>query len=480
MRRIVIPASLLIMVAVLPSAAVAATFLVTKVADTQDGSCDADCSLREAVDAANANAGNDTISVPTGSYILSHASGMLSVTDDVDVEGSGQTSTIFDGNDTVRVLDVASGVVATLSDLSIENGQDATAAGIRSDGDLTLTRVSVAEHGLAHNGCCRAVRNTGSLTLHDSHASKNGTGGITNLGALIVNGGTLSDNGKFDVGATESGAGLLNAPGATAVLNDTTLNGNVGLEAGAIYNQGALTLNRSTIVGSEGQNSCNAIFNFGVSPATYASLTLNNSTISVHTSSSDTVCSAIGHVSLYNSTISFNGGHQIVFFQVGVETSVLTIENSVIASKFGAGTNCSGSGLNVNSLGHNLADDSTCRLTGPGDQVVADAGLALLADNGGATPTVALLSGSPARDTGNDATCLATDQRGIARPLDGDADGTARCDVGAYEAGVPRLPALGAALPLLVGAIGLAGTWVLRRSRRAQHTRVQPQRSLGN
>ncbi len=38
-----------------------ATFTVTVAADTDDGTCDADCSLREAIDAANANDGVDTI-----------------------------------------------------------------------------------------------------------------------------------------------------------------------------------------------------------------------------------------------------------------------------------------------------------------------------------------------------------------------------------------------------------------------------------
>jgi len=44
-----------------PSIAKAATYTVTKTADTNDGTCDADCSLREAIAAANANAGHDTI-----------------------------------------------------------------------------------------------------------------------------------------------------------------------------------------------------------------------------------------------------------------------------------------------------------------------------------------------------------------------------------------------------------------------------------
>lgn len=63
--------------------------------------------------------------------------------------------------------------------------------------------------------------------------------------------------------------------------------------------------------------------------------------------------------------------------------------------------------------------------------------LGALADNGGFTETHALLSGSPAIDTGNPdpLTCPATDQRGFLRPIDGNGDGQARCDMGAYEYG---------------------------------------------
>ncbi|HEY6000823.1 MAG TPA: choice-of-anchor Q domain-containing protein [bacterium] len=62
-----------------------------------------------------------------------------------------------------------------------------------------------------------------------------------------------------------------------------------------------------------------------------------------------------------------------------------------------------------------------------------DPGLAPLADNGGPTATHALLAGSPAVDGGHPYIFPATDQRGVARPQDGDLDGTAHSDIGAFE-----------------------------------------------
>lgn len=59
--------------------------------------------------------------------------------------------------------------------------------------------------------------------------------------------------------------------------------------------------------------------------------------------------------------------------------------------------------------------------------VTADPKLSPLANNGGSNQTMALLTGSPAINTGNNATCPTTDQQGVARPQGG------VCDIGAFE-----------------------------------------------
>ncbi len=49
----------------LAQAAFSATYTVTKIADTNDGMCNADCSLREAIAAANLTTDNDAIEFST-------------------------------------------------------------------------------------------------------------------------------------------------------------------------------------------------------------------------------------------------------------------------------------------------------------------------------------------------------------------------------------------------------------------------------
>jgi len=96
--------------------------------------------------------------------------------------------------------------------------------------------------------------------------------------------------------------------------------------------------------------------------------------------------------------------------------------------------------LPITSEGHNLIENPAgCVVVGDltGNQTGVDARLAPLANIGGPTHTMNLAFGSPALDRGaplgSPRPCLAIDQRGTLRPVDGDGDRVARCDIGAVE-----------------------------------------------
>jgi hypothetical protein len=131
----------------------------------------------------------------------------------------------------------------------------------------------------------------------------------------------------------------------------------------------------------------------------------------------------------------------------------VSLQNSILAGNTaGDGPDCQGT---IGSFGYNLFGDTTdCALTpGTGDLTNVDPRLGLLIGTPGYHP---LLVGSPAIDAGNPVGCtdhlgnpLTTDQRGTPRPLDGDGDGNAICDMGAYEFD-PEHPIVQVFLPVVL------------------------------
>jgi len=132
------------------------------------------------------------------------------------------------------------------------------------------------------------------------------------------------------------------------------------------------------------------------------------------------------------------------------DTAVMTLTNVTLAGRRNVGLLNDGDGtmtvqnsivdagcspeFTYQSLGHNIDRGTGCGFSAPGDQSNTRAELRGLTATGGFVKTQALRPGSPAIDRGDDAACPATDARGVSRPLDGNGDGTAVCDVGAYEA----------------------------------------------
>ena len=205
----------------LASASAAATFDVTKTADTNDGLCDADCSVREAINAMRAQAltgGTHVVEIPAGTYNLTipGAGEDLGATGDLDliavspladltIRGAGRGLTVIDAGSLDRVLQIAGATnPIEISDLTMRGGstldigQDG--GGIFNTADLTLRRVALENNqvgpGLEDGG---GLFNSGTATLIDcvvrNNSSADGTGGgIFNSGTLTVLDSSIEDN----------------------------------------------------------------------------------------------------------------------------------------------------------------------------------------------------------------------------------------------------------------------------------------------
>jgi hypothetical protein len=92
-------------------------------------------------------------------------------------------------------------------------------------------------------------------------------------------------------------------------------------------------------------------------------------------------------------------------------------------------------GSQLISGGNNLFGDLTgCNISlQPSDRVASDALLLPAANNGGGLLTMKPRPNSPLIDNGSAQECPDLDARGVARPQDGNDDGSSQCDIGAFE-----------------------------------------------
>ena len=207
----------------------AATFIVTSNADAADakpgdGVCATAaatpaCTLRAAIQEANALAGADTINVPSGTYFLTiqgasedaASAGDLDVTGELTINGTGTNAPVIGGGGIDRVFDVLGAATVTMSRLTIQNGNpggaNAAGGGIRNAGNLTLLNVAI-RNNTVQNGDGGGIANLGSgrmqltnVTLSGNVAAARG-GGIANDvgGSVQLVNVTLTDNGAFQGG----------------------------------------------------------------------------------------------------------------------------------------------------------------------------------------------------------------------------------------------------------------------------------------
>jgi CSLREA domain-containing protein len=232
-------------------AAHAAVFLPTKLTDSADGACNNDCSLREAVLAANAAAGADFIVLGTGTYTLSltgahedlGATGDLDVRDDLTIVGRDAANTILNGDRIDRVFDVAAGSRLELVGLTVRRGltQDEPGGGIRVAGELALTRGVVTASqavsdfgGGIHGGGDDSVLTLVQSTVWGNQADNGG--GVSVEGTITMTNSTLSGNAAL----AGSGGGLYATDRAEGPISNSTITGNsASVKGGGVFVESA-------------------------------------------------------------------------------------------------------------------------------------------------------------------------------------------------------------------------------------------------
>ncbi|MFZ5809940.1 MAG: choice-of-anchor Q domain-containing protein [Chloroflexota bacterium] len=458
-----------------PSEEVAALITVNTLTDENDGSCnDGDCSLRDAIQVANSG---DTIRFSVNGFIVLTL-GSLSINKNLTIEGPVSEFLGISAGGSSRVLYVDVGANVTLSDMEISDGVSNYGGGIYNRGNLTVnncamngnyattsgggvynaangvlavTTSMMDSNGAAQNG--GGIDNQGTLTIISSEIRDNGTesgngGGIHNQGTLTINGSTLAGN-----YAAANGGGIFNAAGRTATITQSDIHDNgAGLGGGGVDNRGVLpitnseirdnvveagsgggilnlhtlTINSSTFAGNE-----STTFGGGIYVSEAIQTMVTNSTLH------DNVSSRGGGIAVTNAPITVTN---VTFFRNvagegggGIYSSGTpsrtALRNTILAGS-PVGGDCSGAMATTST--HNLATDASCS---PGFTQVTTATLKLVWGIG----WLGLESGSVAIDAGSNSVCPAADQRGVSRPRDGNGDGIAICDVGAYEFVLYRL-----------------------------------------
>lgn len=249
----------------------------------------------------------------------------------------------------------------------------------------------------------------GFVRFEGNHATASGGGLYQASGAMSVS------FAVFEANSTTFASGAIGSTGTLAVKWALFHGNSAPRGAGILSYQGNLTVENSTFSG-------NVAYTYGAAIASEAGanpgkLTISSSTFTANTGGGATIFNGTSDAALpalvQNSLAWGNTGGAITNSGANAQ---MTVVDSLVEGGCPANTTCSNA-----------------------DILNVDPRLGPLADNGGFSKTHVLLPGSPAIDSADEATCPANDQRDVSRPVDGDKNGTARCDIGAVEV-VPAAP----------------------------------------
>lgn len=416
MRRLVLLLVALACAIALPAGTAAAeSFTVTTTADSGPGS------LRAAIVGTGEGSEPDTIEIEVGGTIELESELEPLYNGAVSVVGPGSaalTVTRSASAPSFRIFEVGPSISASFEGLTVSGGvAKQFGGGILSGSPLTLTDVVLTDNEVVTSG----GENTFAIG-----------GGVVATGQLTVRESTIRGN-----KATAKGA------------SDETFAG-----GGGIGGTAQLTLERSTVAENVAQalsqGGTEAVaFGGGIdafSGATIVGSTISgNSLVAAEGATLDSAAGGgfAGAAEMTGSTVV---GNSVVAAGHGNGSNLdLTFESpvrdTIVAEPLGDGEDCS---VEYESGGFNIDEDGSCGFDQGSDLSGVDPGLdPVLKNNGGPTPTHALLPGSVAIDRGN-AFGMTTDQRGLPRPSDfasiANLEGGDGSDVGAFELQAPAAP----------------------------------------
>jgi hypothetical protein len=470
---------LLALTLLFPSLLSAGTFTVTSTADTSDPG-----TLRWAMEQHASQGGDNKILFDpalSGTTILL-VDFLPQVTfNTLEIDGNDAPGVTIDGDGGGRIFVIGNNANRfVLRNLAVKNSDGLFGGGcIRAtgDGDVTVTISGVTftdceqrppSNGLsgAFGGAIYTEFNAdGFLDIRRSRFIGNRVYGVENQvfggaiyaegGTVVIQGNTFELNSAEDLGNASNFGGAVYIRDAETAVNDNEFTFNQASDGAA----GAIALNlRPANVASVQRN----LFAANQAPLGAAIWT-----------ATQVVGADVPFFNLWNNTFLSNGSTGSPGGSVYVREGELVVRNNSWIDNSNSGSGAAHLAYNPNrsdflavwnnlftpsasnacatfnnlppapfgSAGYNLLPETSCGINGFND-LVGDAGRFLaLANYGGSVRTVPPASGNLALDNANPnpitstnaALCTFTDARGVDRPGDGDADGSAVCDMGAFE-----------------------------------------------